>query len=355
MKRLIIFLGLTIFTLMSCNEENEEVEEIQTTIAEQPTEEPIITNNKLNVNDHIVTQGFDLYLLRDLESIIGLKVGFISLSEIYPLSEHPDSLAIPNPEEVNKDSLQYFKLSSEYRNRFLSKTKISEEDSVFIYDYSTDVLVSYPVKILSIVAYLNVYMEPNECPCRQNDYMIGFQINKSSLTGFDKYLNNSLVYVGKENPFILGQMRPISWERIDIKDFPLEKSNIPNNVFRQHDVEKGNAYLYNSELYQYYIQEYSEGGNSFYLVQRHLIVTNMKDDVILEKVFNDSEGTSIAPLNFGIENSNFSDLKEQWTGYLFKNKPQVVFGFVWSSFGCPNIIFLDSNVDDVYINCDNRH
>jgi hypothetical protein len=355
MKQLIIILGLTIFNFTSCIETKEEAKEEQAIITVQPAEQPTTPQSDYNVKEHLVIQRSDLYLFRYLESNIGLNVGFISLSDIYTLSEHADSLAIPNLEDVNKNNLQYFKLSSEFRNRFLSRTKISKEDSVFIYDYSNDLLFSFPVKKLNVVAYLSVYADKNDCPCNQSDYMIGFEITKDSLS-FDKHLNHSLVYVGKENPFILGQMRPISWERIDIKEFPIQKSNSANNVFRQLDMEKGNAYIYNSELYQYYIQEYTEINNGSYLAHRLLIVLDRKDEkLIMERVFSESEGTSLAPLNCGIENPNCADSKEQWTGYLFKDKPQVVFGFEWHSFGCPNIIFLDSNVDDVYINCDNRH
>ncbi|WP_045464146.1 hypothetical protein [Sporocytophaga myxococcoides] len=356
MKKLIIILGLTIFNLTSCIETKEEAKEEQTVMTVQPAEQPTTPQSDFNANEQIVIQKSDLYYFRDLESNIGLKVGFISLSDIYPLSEHADSLAIPNFEDVNKNNLQYFKLSSEYRNRFLSKTKISKDDSVFIYDYSNDVLFSFPVKKLNVVAYLSVYVDKSDCPCSQYDYMIGFEINKDSLTGFDKYLNYSLAYVGKENPFILGQMRPISWERIDIKEFPVQKSNIANNVFRQLDLKKGNAYLYNSELYRYYIQEYMEISTGSYLAHRLLIVLDRKgENLIMERAFSESEGTSMVPLNFGIEHSNNDDLKEQWTGYLFKDKPQVVFGFESHSFGCPNIIFLDSKERDLYINCDNRH
>jgi hypothetical protein len=72
-------------------------------------------------------------------------------------------------------------------------------------------------------------------------------------------------------------------------------------------------------------------------------------------MFNNSEGASVAPLNFGISNPNYADLKGQWMGKLFKNKPEVIFGFEWVSFGCPGIIYINSRDKYIQINCDNRH
>ncbi|WP_028980441.1 hypothetical protein [Sporocytophaga myxococcoides] len=367
MKRIFTFLGLTIFTFISCSENNsgaKKTEDFETD-NEYKTETKnvgIVTNDEHTISsssdiiDPITyTKEFDLYLIRDLEESANKKVGFISLSDIYPLGEHPDSLAIPSLENVDKDSLQYFKLNLTYRKRFLSKTNISESDSVFIYDYSTDVLLSFPVRKLNVVAYLNIYMDINDCPCSQYDFMIGFEIVRKYLKGLGENFSKALVFIGKENPFVTGQMKAIVWQKIKPEKFPLEKSNL-TEVQKQNNDENKQAYLCETDNYQIFIQDYIEPDNPIQVQDRHLIVIEkQRGNVVNETMFSNSEGTSATPLNYGINNSNFHDLKEQWTGKLFKDKPEVIFGFEWVSFGCPIINYLNSQDKCIQINCDNRH
>ena len=45
----------------------------------------------------------------------------------------------------------------------------------------------------------------------------------------------------------------------------------------------------------------------------------------------------------------------QWTGKLFKNKENVIFGFQYHSFSCPYITVLSKKPAQIEINCDNRH
>ena len=288
-------------------------------------------------------QDLELYGLWDLEPNINRKVGFISLSDNYPLSEHPDSLAIPDLSDMKEENMEYFKLSPKYRKRFLSKTKISETDKVFVYDYSTDVLLSFPVKDLSVVAYLNIYMSTDQCrPCDQYDYMIGFEIDKSLLKG----LSGGLVYVGKENPFVQGQMKPIIWKKINLNDFPFSKA-----YFQTTDVTS-NVYLYESNEFQYFIQDFVQDvvHIASNLWARHLLVIDKKNgERVVERMFLSGEYRSIAPLNFELDSGYY----EQWTGKLFKNKPPVVFGFMYD--GCLCFILLDSTAREICINCDNRH
>ena len=310
-------------------------------------------------------QDLDLYLLRDLEVNTNRKVAFISLSDNYPLSKHPDSLAIPDLCDIKKEDLEYFKLSSEYRKRFLSKTKISEIDSVFVYDYSTDILLSFPVKNLNVVAYFNVYGSVEGClcsqgksPCDQYDYMIGFEISKSLLKGLGEHSNYTFVYVGKENPFVQGQMKPIVWKKINSNDFPFAKADFQTII-----PTKGNAYLYESNEFRYFIQDYvspyynDKTTNKMYEIGiRHLLVVDIKSEkVVAERIFSRGESIMPAPLNFGINNEDYVEFIFQWTGKLFKNKPPVMFGFEWYSFGCESITLLDSTAGDIWISCDNRH
>ena len=370
MKRIFTILVITIFSTLSCsdnksrakNSDNIEIENGNKTNTQNAKLETSDTVNSNNYSDEekqlTYVKDLDLFWIRDLEENAKTKVGFISLSDIYPLSEHPDSLAIPSLENVDNQNLQYFKLNSIYRKRFLSKTNISETDSVFIYDYSKDALLYFSVKELNVVAYLNDYMDIKDCPCSQYDYMIGFEVPKSNLNGLGKYFSDALVFIGKDNPFTRGQMKAIEWQKIITEIFPLEKSKLTNTQkhYKHKDAIKGQAYFYETEIYQVFIQDYTEPNNLARVQDRHLIVIDKKSgDVVNETMFNNSEGTSVAPLNFGINNPNYSDLKEQWMGKLFKNKPEVIFGFEWVSFGCPGIIYINSLNKYIQINCDNRH
>lgn len=350
MKRIIVIFGLTLSTLISCSENGakKSKETIVTTVEPVLNNESSETTNDSSETDlsQIITQPLNLYQLYDLEESTGKKVGFISLSDIYPLSDHKDSLAIPDLDNIrDKKELQYFVLSTKYRKRFLDKTGITESDSVFVYDYLADVLLSFPVKSLNVSANLNAYAESGN----QYDYEIGFGINNKLLDKLNKYSN--LVFVGKKNPFAKGQMKPMVWKEIHANEFPSKKKKLSNAI---QNGKRGKSYLYDAGKYQYFIQDFYETGNSEYIIQRHLIVVDKQNNgkVIIERLFINGEGSSVAPLN---GNPNYPAMKEQWTGKLLKDKPEVVFGFEWFSFGCPNIFFLDSQEKDIYINCDNRH
>lgn len=356
--------------MLSCSENKSETTKsnaletgIENTIETKNSK--LDTSDSLNANNYSVEESqttyikdLNLFWIRDLEENARQRVGLISLSDIYPLSEHPDSLAIPRIENIENQNLLYFKLNSTFRKRLLSKTNISETDSVFIYDYSTDVLLSFSVSKLNTVAYLNIYMDVKDCPCSQSDYMIGFEVPKSNLKGLGKYFSDALVFIGKENPFVQGQMKSIVWKKIKNEKFPIEKSNLPElqRQLSHKNAVKEQAYLYEIENYQIYIQDYTQQNNLTRVQNRHLIVIDkLTTNVVNELMFINSEGASLAPLNFGINNTNYPDLKEQWFGKLFKDKPEVIFGFQWVSFGCPAIMYINSNDKFIEINCDNRH
>jgi hypothetical protein len=298
-----------------------------------------------------------------LEDNEKMKVVFVSLSGNYFLTENPDSLAIPDLGDMEKEQIRYFKLDLEYRKRFLAGTKISETDKLFIYDYSTDALLSFPVKNLNVVAYLNDYRTLDDCPCDQYDYMIGFEIKKQFLTGLSDYYENVLVYAGKENPFARGQMKAIVWKKIDSNDFPLVKTNFKiDSMYNITAIAtSSNTYLYESNDFQYFLQDFT-----FTIIyrceRRHLLVIDKKNSkVVVEKLFYISESSCPTDLNFGIDRKDFADstinyanYKYQWTGKLFKNKPPVLFGFEWVSYRCPDITWIGSTKEYIKINCDSR-
>jgi hypothetical protein len=247
-----------------------------------------------------------------------------------------------------KEDAEYFKLNSVYRQRFLSKMKISESDKVFIYDYSTGLAVSFPVKELNVAARLNPYGA--KWPYSQSDYMIGFEIDTTFLKGSDKYFRNSLVYVGKKSPFVVGKVKPVTWKKIDAKNFPSRAISINDtNTSLLGESVTGNAYTFEANSLQYFVQEFVRGKEIS--ARRLLVIKSKTKETVCEKIYFAGEGSSPAPLNFTGPNPE----NNQWTGKLFKNKPVVIFGFEYVSFGCPRITFLKQSENDIYINCDNRH
>ncbi len=291
----------------------------------------------------VTAQDLKIFNLQYYEKDSTQSYVFISLSEIYPLSDNPDSMAIPDLKEKEIEeapSFTYFKLDSMYRKRFLRETKISETDKVFIYDYSADALQSLTVKNLNVVARLNVY--GRDWPYSQDDFMIGFELHKNFLTGLDKYLEYSLAYVGKVSPFVRGQLKPITWKSIEPSDFPSKE--LPTYDIRYAGkCVTGNAYKYETEGLQYFVQDLVRIADNWNSVKRLIVLDIKTKETVCEKLFYAGESASFAPLN------------NQWTGKLFKNKPPVIFGFQYFSFSCPSISFLNSDERGIYIYCDNRH
>lgn len=352
MNRILAILVIIICSALSCSENKsatkKEENKTDTKNANLETSDTVSSINYTNEENEVTrVKDFDLFWIRDLEENANKKVGFISVSDLYPLSEDPDSSAIPNLENVAKENQQFFKLNASYRKRFLSKTNISETDSVFIYDYTADALMSYAVKNLNVVAYLNIYMDTTACPCNQYDYMIGFEVAKNNSNGFGKYFNDALVFIGKTNPFARGQMTAIDWKKIPIEKFPFPKNQLTE--VQKKDIKtnaiKGQAYFSETEKYQIFIQDYILSSTDMDLQYRHVMVFDKKmENVVYEELFNSSESTSIA------------EVGGQWIGSLLKNKPDVLFGFEGVSFGCPYIDYINSKSNTyIEINCDNRH
>lgn len=298
-----------------------------------------------------VTFGDELkiYDLRYYGKDINESVGFVSLSDTYPLSDHPDSLAIPDlysfEDEYSFDNYEYFKLDSKYRKRFLVKTKISETDKVFLYNYHKDTLASFTVKDLKVVACLNVYRQGEEGPFSQFDYMFGFEIDKDLLKHLGNDYYATFIYVGKEDPFVRGQLKPVEWKKIETADFPPVAISTKTRLLLKGR-SKGNAYTYRTADLEYFDQEYMNEGR---ISARRLLIVDAHTKEIARDVFYfSSEGSKPAPLNS-------ADRREQWTGKLFRDRPPVIFGLEYVSFGCPYITCLNRSVRDVAIYCDNRH
>lgn len=106
-------------------------------------------------------QLFDLKLIGDDER------GFFSLSEMYTLVEHEDSIAIPDLSAHSQEEAAQFeqiKLEYHFRDLFLLKTGISESDTVYIFDYKTNFQLKFCVKDLTLTASITPYVPIGPTP-----------------------------------------------------------------------------------------------------------------------------------------------------------------------------------------------
>lgn len=337
------FLSTAFLILLSaCNKK----ENTTTTTLPEVTEHAETETDTLKAEETSKKESIYLFNVMPKDSS---DVAFVSLSDIYPVTDEKDTLVLPNIEKMGKYDSQYFTFDKNYRKRFLSKTNISETDSLFIYDYAKNKQVSFAVKNLKTAAMLNGYSSEEDWPYDNYDFMIGFEINKKHLNGFSEYYRDALVYVGKENPFSQEHLKPISWKKIAKKDYPQKAMKKDDRTLLKNTVT-GNTYFFKTESYEYFLQDYLDSNKIIY--GRRLLVVNSKTkDVIIEKLFSQSEGISPSPLNY----ENGDNSIDQWTGKLFKNKPEVIFGFEYVSFGCPSISVIDKSNEEINIQCDNRH
>ncbi|QCO40227.1 hypothetical protein E4413_04240 [Leptospira interrogans] len=287
------------------------------------------------------------------------SVGFISLSDEYHYHDRPDWFAMPNIRHKKKKDAEYLILGLQYRNRLLSNTKISETDRVFIYDYSKDHLVSFLVKDLNAVAcldsyYIDINNYKKKGPIDQNNYQIGFAIDKNLLKGFgSKDFSGTLVFIGKKNPFNKGKVKPIRWKKMDLKEFPKIPMK-PEHVSMFKGYTFGQTYQFESEGLKYYLQDIfkneilsSREVTSRLHSRRLLVIKSKTKDLVFETFYSSHTGSIFIDLDS-------VGWRRQWTGRMFKNRPPVIFGFLSDSYKCEDIDFLKLSRSIIRIHCDNR-
>ena len=298
---------------------------------------------------------YELYTVYPVELFDKTKLVFVSISDRYAFNDHPDSLNIPAKAFKGKKAGEapHIPLQGIYRQRLLAGIGAKESDSLFVYNYDKDVLKVYPISILKTSAVINAYSSEDE-DVEQYYYQIGFEL---PLSVFDKSGDyNNLVYIGTENIFAEGQVKPIYWADTGSKNLPthhckhqaeIDKLKSKNSsVFEA--TQNGFHYYLQDGTYDLHINGYTD------LSVRHLLILDAQDKVVTDLYIEQSEGSSLAPLN------QFSDTPDktylsQYSGKLFKNKPPIILGLEYVSFGCETIEFLSQDEPSLYINCDNRH
>ncbi|MDB4292716.1 SH3 domain-containing protein [Maribacter sp.] len=299
------------------------------------------------------TKEIELYKLASAEHTPHGKVGFVSLTDGYAFKDDDNALVIAREhlgeQEFNDDN--YHVLTDNHRSTFLKSLGIRETDSIFIYHFSSDAIYSSKIAALPVVALLNPY--GSEVPISQHDYMVGFEIGETILCVDDlkNYYSNSLVAIGQQNPFEKGQLRPVLWEKVAAKRFPMPQKIVADSTANKENI-LNETYEFTTSDMRYFLQNHITKGS---VTARHFKVVALESDTLLfEYKYNPGEGAGLLALNT-VDNKKQNNQIAIWTGRLFKNKPPIITDFISHSFGCPVIYFLKQTEQPIYIRCDNRH
>lgn len=294
---------------------------------------------------HGYTQNAFVYEMRSAYTDLtnNITTGFVSLSDNYQLSEHPDSLAVPDT--LIQYGGRYLELTGKYRSRLLKTTSIAETDSVYIYDYTKRNMYAFPVNRLKTVAILTPY-DMARGKKYQSDYMIGFEIDPKKIKSENEYLENYFASTGPINPFSNMDLHPIIWQATDSSCFPIGQNDPKYFKLKPTDI-RNNTFEYIEGDLVFYTQDIINANGSF--KARHVRVINIySQDIVFDNYYTFGEGTSLNGLNG-------NSFMKQWTGKLFNNQPPVLFGFTYQSFGCIQIPFITNPYSFINLFCDNRH
>ncbi|MDW9381544.1 hypothetical protein [Chryseobacterium sp. JV558] len=322
--------------IVSCQKEEKKTTATET----KTTNDSIKTTKTEEKIDYTDFNIFSLSVISSAEKDSDMDI-FISVSDIYKGEQPIPADIVKNHKQMTYEERQHFELDTPSRKKLLNGIHLTENDSLFIYEYGSNKLQKMPISQLKAVAYLSPYTDSEDLD--PDSYMMGFQVaTHQKTTEYDRF-NNAIAYFGNKNPFVENKMKAMKWQKAG--------TDISKKYFSHSKLVQGKTYQSQYENLTYYLQDYLEEGN---IVDRKLVVINDHKEKIAEKTFSlaGSDGGEFLPL-YGIDADEANIF--QYTGHLFKGKPPVIFGFLVQSFGCPSISFLDKAEKDFPINCDNRH
>lgn len=272
------------------------------------------------------------------------EVRFISMSDYVRVIEHPDSTLIPSKYIglSGQEAKKRVELVDEFRTRFFERANLTENDSLFVYNYASDEIFRFALKELKVVGFVNHYWGGNDHNIREYEYQIGFEVSDQKIGGF--------AFFGSNNPFVKGKIKPIQWKAVEPSEFPSQYS-YKRDLGRMPKAGVGATYVGEFRNLIYYLQNTSE--EEWTSARRVAVINKYTKELVFQTMLYAGESADFAPLN-GIQTMDFDD-KIQWAGQLFKNQPDVIFGLMWQSFGCPSIYVMNQNFHRIYIGCDNRH
>lgn len=282
-------------------------------------------------------------------TINGYEIGdrkiaaFISLTDGYWANNFPKLIAEyqEDLENENHGKELYYYLKGKERAKFLSNRDIKETDKLYIYNYLTGDLKVNEVKNVPLFSHENIYGGP--------DYLTGFDVKDIVETSNNNYYN-SFAVIGTSNPFKVAGTTDIKWEKISFGKVPnieLEygtfyKSKDYDLMLAYHDVIDENHYYYTRNSFE-------EG-----IIEDYIFIISKNGKLLYKtKIYDSESATPSLYLSEYLSNKQLQPV--HFTGLFFKDKPPVIFGLYYNSFGCPFIDFLSDTEPSVYIQCDNRH
>ena len=328
-------------------------------------------NKKIKASDidNSINENTEEYKMNDLEIyFLGfdyteeykIKSGFFSLSDFFGYSDHPDSLVIPKQYlksilPNNKDN--FVKLTGVYRNRFLEYNHTKETDSIFVFSCDLD-----SIKEVSIVAYINQYFDETREIITQDQFVIGFEFDKEQVKIFSDEMadGTNFVYVGKTNPFVKGEIKPILWEKVEDKLFPTNVKPFDPTLYKKsNNMRTSGTYKFETDTLNYFVQMKKLiggcGNETTEFEGRHFAVINSKNNNVVFEKSKTIECEGDYGSFYSINNKNRGKNDYQWTGAIFKDKPPMIYFNDEAPFGCPSMFFLNSDEPPISIGCDNRH
>ncbi|AZA83113.1 hypothetical protein C1637_19800 [Chryseobacterium lactis] len=322
--------------IISCRKEEKKT-------VESPAKLPADSVRTAKVEDKIDYSNFNIYSIAVISSAQkdARADVFISVSDIYKDPNPIQEDIFKKQKSIPSDQLQYLELDPKHRKKMLDGLHLTENDSLYLYNYQFNKLQKMPLHKLKAVAYLDGYSLDSE-EVDPSSYMVGFQVAAQQNNDVSEKYYNAIAYFGNKNPFIEGKMQAIAWKKTG--------SDISKKYFTDSKLKPGNTFQAQYENLKYYLQDYLEDE---VVIERKLVVINDQNEKIFEKTITTAGmDAELSPLN-GIDTDGANPT--QWTGSLFKGKPPVSFGFIAHYFGCSSITFLDKKEKPIVINCDNRH
>ncbi len=153
---------------------------------------------------------------------------FISISEIINMN------IIPNSEiekQREKNNVALFELNNKLRKNLFDVAKLSEKDSVFIFNYKENKTLAFALKDLKVIAIKNGYQDNSELQTG-DDYHIGFAIGEATnYVDYPEHLSTNIVCINKENPFTKANITPVTWKLSNV-------NNVPSTLKKTHKKAK---------------------------------------------------------------------------------------------------------------------
>jgi hypothetical protein len=283
-----------------------------------------------------ISQDIRIFNLNPIDGDSINKGGFIPLTDENIWTKESIEMANETTFGYTSSDRKDYELTSNERAEFLKAIRVTESENIYIYNILLDSILTYKVNKTPLVSRPSLYSGTE----------VGFKITTIDLSLMGSYYWNSFVYIGKSNPFQLGNIHPIKWTEVDSTLFPTNIKSTNHNEWYDSYL-RGKVFKFKTDDYTYLIQNMNSTGER--PEGRHLIV--FKDNIetlVYNYIYMDTESTGLSPLV--TQNENY-----QWTGKIFRDKPPIVYGFLWISFGCPRIDFIGGKEPSIGILCDNRH